>query len=152
MYTEGLLHGAVVPSGTGPLGVDDLDAAPGTHGEWLVMRRCQIRRLMFYVTEAVVADTTAPAVSFTARVTPGSDSGATVLGTLTIPHGTAVGKVVYKDIEPFTLNPGDTLAPKSTVQTVDAGSSTETGQGFYGFELHDMPEEPANSGDMVESA
>ena len=127
--------GLVIPAGSGVIGVDDLDAAPAVHGEYLVVKPCQIKRLMFIVTEAVVADTTAPAVRFSQRVTPGSDTNAVVLGTLTIPHGTAVGKVLYKDIDPVDLVPGDSIKVENTVQTVDAGSSTETGQGYYAFEL-----------------
>jgi hypothetical protein len=152
MYTQEINVGAVVPAGSGVIGVDDLDAAAAVHGEWLVMKSCVIKRLMFFVTEAVVADTTPPQVRFSKRVLQGSDSGAVVLGSLIIPHGTAVGKILYKDIDPVLLSPGDTIKLENTVQTVDAGSSTETGQGYYGFELDLNPEYVGNESDMVESA
>lgn len=152
MYTEELSNGLVVPAGTGVIGVDDLDASPAVHGEYLVMKPCVLKRIMFLVTEAVVADTTAPVVRFSKRVTPASDTNAVVCGSLTIPHGTAVGKVVYKDITPVRFAVGDTIKVENTVQTVDAGSGTETGQGYYGFELELDPEQPENESDMVESA
>lgn len=144
--------GSVIPAGTGVIGVDDLDAAAAVHGEYLVLRKCMIRRLMFIVSEAVLAATTAPVVRFSKRITPGSDTGVVVLGSMTIPSGSAIGKVVYKDIEPVELNPGDAIMVENTQQTVDPGSGTETGQGYYGFELEDCPESPSESGDMVESA
>lgn len=152
MYTQEMNVGAVVPDGSGVIGVEDLDGAAAVHGEWFVLQSCEIKRLMFVVTEAVVADTTNPEVRFSKRITPGSDTGAVVLGSLIIPHGTAVGKVLYKDIDPVLLSPGDTIKLENTVRTVDAGSGTETGQGYYGFALDLSPEYVGNESDMVESA
>lgn len=151
-YEKLMSTGCLVPVGTGVLGVEDLDGAAAVHGEYLVMKRCAIKRIMFNVSEAVVADTTAPVVRFSRRILQGNDTGAVVLGTLTIPHGTAVGKILYKDIEPVVLEPGDTLMLENTQRTVDAGSGTETGQGYFGFEAVEVNEAAENETDMIESA
>lgn len=152
MYTEEISNGLIVPDGSGVIGVDDLDAAAAVHGEYYVFKPMILKRIGFLVTEAVVADTTPPVVRFSKRLAPGSDTNAVVCGSLTIPHGTAVGKVVYKDITPVRFAAGDVLKVENTVRTVDAGSGTETGQGYYMFEMELDPETPENESDMIESA
>jgi hypothetical protein len=149
MYTEGFLGGTVMPVGTGPLAEEDLDAGAAVHGEYVVLRRCRIRRLYFYVTEAVVATSVAPVVTFRQRLAYAVTGSQVSLGTLTIPDTTAVGKVLYKNITPVVLNVGDTLCLDNT--TAGTGGST-AGKGIYGFELEDEPEQPANETDMVASA
>jgi hypothetical protein len=141
-----------IPLGTGVLGVEDLDAAPAVHGEYLCVKPCVIKRLMFNISEAVLAATTAPQVRFSKRVLQGSDTGAVVLGSLTLPSGAAVGEVYYKDIDPVQFQVGDTLKVENTVQTVDPGSGTETGQGYYAFEADESPEEAVENSEMIESA
>jgi len=148
MYTEQLGQ-AMFPSGTGVLGIEAIDAAPGVHGEYLAAKRVHIKRIMFIVTVLVAADATAPVVRFSRRPTPGSDTDVAVIGTLTIPDGTAVGKVLYKEVD-VVLNAGEALKLENTVQGVD-GSSV-AGDGFYMFELDDCPEEAAENSDMVASA
>lgn len=147
MYTEAMGTGAVVPNGTTPLAAEDISAAAAVHGEHIVLKAVQIKRLMFVVTTAVVATTTAPVVAFKKRPTPGSTSGSSVIGTLTIPNGTAVGTVLYKDVSPVKLNAGDAICLEHTVQAVGSAA----GGGLYGFELIDHPEQPANQSDMLAS-
>lgn len=141
-----------IPNGTGVLAADDLDAAAGVHGEFLCVKPATLKRIMFVVTEAVLAATTAPQVRFSRRPTSASDTGAVVIGSLIIPSGTPVGGVVFKDVEPMQFFPGDALKVENTIQTVDPGSGTETGQGLYAFEADESPKAPADCSHMVESA
>lgn len=52
---------------------------------------------------------TAAVVALDRAPTPGSGTGRTELGQITIPIGTAVGKVVYKDLAPVDVDMGDSL-------------------------------------------
>lgn len=150
MYVNESFQGAFIRKSNALDTAEVLSAAGAVYGGYLVTRQCKIKRLMFYVTVLVAADTTAPVVEFNRRPTYNSSSGEILLGNLTIPEGTAAGKVVYKDIEPVILYPGDELSFEHTVQAVD--SSSAAGAGFYAFEIEDCPEQAANQSDMVESA
>ena len=148
MYTEEQSVGSVVPAGTAVLAAEDFSAAAAVHGEHIVLKKVQIKRVMFVVSLAIVS-TGAVQVTFTRRPTPGSLTGAVLLGTLVIPAGTAIGKVLYKDISPAKLFPGDALALEATVASAGGGAA---GMGYYGFDLDLQPEVVANSSDMVASA
>lgn len=126
----------------------DIGAASGDHGELICFRACTVRRVGFVLTsEAASGTTTAPTVIFTKRPTPLSATGESVSATLTVPTGTAVGKVVYKDITPVNFTPGDSLELSWTV-----GVGTPTGIGMWFVEAMDNPEVPANVSDMIASA
>jgi hypothetical protein len=148
MYTKEKSMGSVVPVGTGVLAEETVSASAAVHGEYLVLKRCQIRRLMFSLTEAIVATSTPPVVSFERRPTIGSDTDVEIIGTLTLPNAAAIGATFYKDVEPKTLEVGDTIKLNHTVQAV--GGSV-AGKGYYGFELIDHPDESANNAEMIES-
>lgn len=143
MYTEHFSTGRVVPVGTGVLGVEALTAA-AVHGEYAVLGRCKVRRIMFMVTTAPDAAVT---LEFNRRPTLGSASGEIALGTLVIPSGTAAGTVVFKDIDPETLEVGDALA----LEVANANSAS-AGAGYYGFELYMDPEYSGNEANMLASA
>lgn len=126
----------------------DIGAASADHGELVCVRPCRVTRLQFTLTgEAASGTTTAPTVVFTKRPTPLSSSGESAVGTLTVPSGTAIGKTVYKDIDPVEFAVGDSMELSHTV-----GVGTPTGMGVYSFVCEESPEEPANNTDMVESA
>lgn len=126
----------------------DIGAASADHGEFVCVKPCVLRRIGFVLTsEAASGTTTAPTVIFTKRPTPLSATSEAVAGTLTVPSGTAIGKVVYKDITPVRFAVGDSLELSHTV-----GVGTPTGQGVPFFVVEDSPEEPANNSDMIESA
>ncbi len=150
MYTQESHVGAIVPKSTAVFTADDLAAAPAVYGGFLVAKQCQIKRIGFYVTVVCLAGTTAPQVEFNRRPTFNSAVGEILLGTLTIPTGTAVGTVVYKDIDPVVLFPGDELSLEHTVQAADPGA--ETCSGFYVFEIQDDPEVAGNQSKMLASA
>jgi hypothetical protein len=126
----------------------DIGASSSDHGELLCFRPCKVKRLFFMLTsEAAGGSSVAPTVIFTKRPTPLSATSESVIGTLTIPHGTAVGKVVYKDITPVAFLPGDSLEISWTI-----GTGSPTGIGMYHFEIEDDPETVENCSDMIESA
>jgi hypothetical protein len=123
--------------------------AAAAHGEDLVFSNCKITRIGFVVTVEVACETVAPIVTFKKRITPGSDTGSSTIGTLTIPDGTAVGKVLYKNVTPVELAPGDAI--EMAVSTAGTGAAA-AGSGYYVYEVIDCPEHVANLTDMVASA
>jgi hypothetical protein len=143
-YTQPFMVGSIAPSSAAVLTPEDLSAANAVYGSYVVAKQCKIKRIAFYVTTLINASTN-PAVTFTRRPTFGSTSGAILLGTVTIPTGSAVGTVIYKNIAPVNLYPGDELSLAQTVQASTAG------QGFYMFEIDDDPEVPANQSKMLAS-
>jgi hypothetical protein len=125
----------------------DIGAASGTAGEFICIKPCTVKRLGFMLSgEAASGTTTAPTVVFKKRPTPLSSSGQTTMGTLTIPSGTAIGKVVYKEIE-VDLAVGDSIQVTWTI-----GVGTPTGMGFPFIEAFFDDEAPGNNSDMIVSA
>lgn len=126
----------------------DIGASSADHGEFVCIKNCQVKRLGFVVTGEIVAGTSAaPTVVFTKRPTPLSATSEAVVETLTIPDTTAVGKVLYLDINPVEFAVGDSMEIAHTV-----GTGSPTGMGHAFFLCMDCPEVPANNSDMVLSA
>ena len=135
------------PDAAAPIIVIDIGASSADAGELSCYKPCRVKRLMFCVTDEAVSGTdTAPTVIFTHRPTPNSATNEAVVGTLTIPSGTAVGKVIYKDVD-YQFDVGDVMEISHTV-----GVGTPTGQGIACFECEDSSEVPGNMSDMIESA
>lgn len=143
------MYNYFVPRGTSPIAIEAIDASPAVHGGMMCFRRCKVKRLMFLEETLVVATSTAPVVEFNRRPTVGSSSGEVLLGTLTIPDATAIGTVIYKDIEPVVFNPGEELSFEHVTQA--AGGSI-AGDGYYAVECEDYPEQPGNETKMTASA
>lgn len=129
---------------------NDLSGAAAPYAEMSFDRRVKVKRLMFLVTTAVAADTTAPVVEFNHRITPKDGTGEVALGTLTIPNGTAAGTVIYKDIDPVSIGPGESISYEHTVQAVDGGGAA--GAGYYKVMVDPDPEYAGNDSDMTASA
>lgn len=126
----------------------DIGAASGDHGELVCVKSCRVKRLMFTLTsEAAGGSSVAPQVIFTRRPTPLSASGEVVVDNLVIPHGTAIGKTVYLDINPVEFAVGETMEISWVI-----GTGSPTGIGVYSFECEEASEVPANNADMIESA
>jgi hypothetical protein len=126
----------------------DIGASSADHGELVCVKSCRVKRLMFTLTsEAAGGSTTAPTVIFTKRPTPLSATGEAVVETIVVPHGTAIGKTVYVDLDPYKFNVGDSMEVSWTV-----GVGSPTGQGVYAFECEEVVEVPDNNSDMIESA
>lgn len=121
--------------------------------DWAIVKvhhPVQIKRISFFVTTLVSSSLTAAKVSLFSRPTSGSASGQVTLGVLTIPTGSAVGSVIYKDLESVRVNAGYDLAFGVTLQATDAG--TAAGAGFAGMIVLADPDVPANQSKMVASA
>lgn len=136
------------PDGSAVLDFVDIGEASAAHGEYVCVKPCSVKRLMFAVSdEAVVGSTTAPTVVFKKRPTPNSASGESTVGVLTIPHGTAIGKVLYKEVQ-VDFAVGDSLQISWTVGV----GGTPAGQGLASVEAFYDDENPANMTDMILSA
>lgn len=96
----------------------DIGAASADHGELVCIRPCTVKRFLVAVTGEVAGGTSvAPRVVFTKRPTPLSSSGESVVATVILPDATAVGKVVYKEVEPVQFNVGDSVEISHVIGT-----------------------------------
>jgi|ERR1035437_348792 hypothetical protein len=126
----------------------DIGASSAVHGELICVKPCLVRRLMFTLTgEVAGGSTVAPIVNFKKHPTPLSSSNETVVGALTIPDTTAIGKVVYKDISPIAFKVGDSIEISHVI-----GTTGPTGMGHYSFECEEHPDTAGNNTNMVASA
>lgn len=130
-----------------PTTADDLSATGDAAVIWDILRPMTIVRIGALVSTAVVS-TGGVVIPFDRRILTGSDTGRVDagIGTITIPAGTAAGKVVYKDITPVDVNVGDQIVPEVTT------AATSSGAARYFFEGRDRHETPANQSDMIASA
>jgi hypothetical protein len=126
----------------------DLTAAAVDGDARVFLSKVKVNRIAVCVTTAVVS-TGAVVVAFKKRPTPGSTSGDSTIGSISIPAGTAVGKVYYKDISPAVLNAGDELVFQVTTAAAGGGAA---GAGLPLFEGEFVGEMAANQSDMVASA
>lgn len=139
---------AVAANDTKPLCAIDIGAASADHGEWVCIKPCVVHKLLFAVTLEVAGGTSAaPQVVFTKRPTPGSATGEAVMGTLTIPDATAIGKTVYKNITPVAFDVGQAIEISHVV-----GTGTPTGMGDGDVVASESPEQPGNNSNMIASA
>lgn len=129
---------------------EDASASPAVYGGYLVTKPCTISEFKFMVTDACVADTTAPVVEVNRRPTPGSGTGEVLIAQLTIPNGTAAGKVLSKRFSPVQLHVGDELSLELVTQAVDSG--TAACEGFYDAVLEMDEESDGNESDLVASS
>jgi hypothetical protein len=153
MYANELSHGLkpIIPAATTDAGVMkemDLGEAAADHGELLCVRPCTVHKLLFTVTsEAVVGTTTPPTVIFTKRLTPFSATGEEVIGTLTIPDGTAVGATIELNVQ-VDLEVGDTVELSHT----QGVGGTPAGQGTYDLNLSYKPEDSRENSEVSTTA
>jgi hypothetical protein len=125
----------------------DIGASSADHGEMLCVNDCTVKRLQFtLVGEAAGGSGTAPTVIFTKRPTPLSATAESVMGTLTIPDGTAIGASIYLDVD-VDLAVGDSVEISHTI-----GITGPTGQGFWSMVCADKPDSAANNSELTASA
>lgn len=125
----------------------DIGAASADHGELICVKPCTIKRTGFIcVGEAASGTTTAPTVIFTKRPTPLSATGESVVSTLIVTSGTAIGSGVYEDVD-VDMEVGDSIEISHTI-----GVGTPTGIGFYYMECDDRPEDLRNNTEMTATA
>lgn len=144
MYTEEQLSMSLLKVGAGAS--DNLAVADVASYSYAVMEQCCVRRLYAMISVAVVSGGTDAVIEFKRRPTFGSAVGEVSLGTLTIPDASAVSDVIYKDISPVSLVPGDELVFEVTTA---AGTS---GEALYGVRADLDPEDANNQSNLVESA
>lgn len=149
MYTEEYLAQAIIPQSNAYLTACSLTGT-STYMRYFIADSIKITRLLGFVAVALVADTAVPVVTFYQRVTVGSDSGAVTIGTLTFPDLTAIGKVLYKNVESASLLAGQELCIKVTTAATSGG--TVAGTAFLGFKAMLRPEDPASMSNMIASA
>lgn len=128
----------------------DIGAASSDHGEFVCIYPVWVLQTQFTVTGEVVAGTTtAPTVIFTKRPTPLSATGESVISTLTIPDGTAVGATIFEDISDdiLTLEVGDSIEVSWTV-----GVGSPTGMGHASMICAPDPEYSGNNTGLTATA
>lgn len=146
MYTGSAIDHLIVPNivvgdgNSGPLEEMDLSLASADHGEYIALRRLTVKRLYFIVSGLDIVGT--PTVVFKKRLKPLSAAGESAIGTIALVNGTAVGKVVFKSVNPIELDAGQTIAISWTQGT--------TGQGHARFEVEPHTEAFANQANMIE--
>jgi hypothetical protein len=110
-----------------------------------VLQKFVVRGFALILTAAITGSDAI--VELRKRITPGSDTGAVAVTTITLPlTGTAIGQVYYKRGLNVSLQPGDELIMVVT-DTATAGT-------VYGYaEVDPQPEVPGNLGaEMIASA
>lgn len=107
------------------------------------LRKMRVRRIGITVT--VSPTTTPPVVSFRHRITPRSATGQTVIDTITIPVGAAIGSIYYVDGLDYVIPPGDELQAEVT-------TAAAAGSGILHVESEPIWEVEANNSNMVLSA
>ena len=138
---------ALATTTAGVLREMDIGAASADHGEYICIKPCIVKRVMFSLVGELAGGTSvAPTVIFKKRPTPLSATNESAVGTITIPDATAIGKVVYKEVN-VQFEVGDSMEISHTV-----GTGTPTGMGYASAECMECPEVPANMSDMIESA
>jgi len=102
-------------------------------------------RLLIAVTIAYDTPTAIAQISLDKRVTFGSDSGRVELAVIVLPDGIVGGKVLYKNITPVKMLPGQQLV----VEVKVAGVGTTSSGSFKPFVVcAPAPETPGNCPNM----
>lgn len=149
-YTQRMALGAFPRKSNAFDTAENLAATAAVHGGYLITKPCSISEFQFYVTTTLVAGVTAPQVKITKRPTYNSASSEVVIATMTIPNGTAAGKVVGKRFSPVQLDVGDELNFEHITVANDTG--TAAGAGFYNVTLDVDDENDTVETDYITSA
>ncbi len=149
-YSEEIVDKALVPSSNAFLTACNLAAAAGDYGLLYAGEQVVITRIMAIVTTTMVADVTAPVLTFYARPTFGTTTGQVTIGTLTVPDLTAAGKILYKNIESAKIPQGYTIAVNRSTQASSSG--TAAGACLVMLKSFVAVEDPRNVTLMIASA
>lgn len=139
MYTE-----KVSLKPIGALGPGSLASAAQVERH-VAMTKLKIHRVALKVTTAIVSTGTVVVV-VKKRPTVGSGTGEVVLATLNIPAATAANKVIYKDISPASILPGDEVCFDVTTAAAGGGAA---GAGVGLLEAYAEDELPANNANFA---
>lgn len=148
MYSNQLGIGKLVPALAASV-APAVVTATGVKAEFAsIGERVAIQRVAVVVSTAVVSSG-GVVVTVKNRPTVGSATSEATITTLTIPAGTAAGKVVYKAINEALIAPGGSLAFDVTTAAAGGGAA---GAIVCGFIASEDPEVPANESSMIASA
>jgi recombinational DNA repair protein RecT len=135
MYTELVGHEALK-------GSPDSLASAAVVEQKAVMLGLKVRRFMASVTTVTVGASVVVLKKYSAY---GVSAGAVTLATLNIPGGTAVGTIIYKDLDSVDVLPGQSLVYEVT-------SAATSGAAVIGINAYHAEEHPSNVAAMVASA
>jgi hypothetical protein len=125
----------------------DVGAADGDHGEFLVVRDCTVKRLLFTVTSEIPVGTgTAPTVIFKKRPTPLASTDESLMGTLIITTSLAIGQTIFLDVD-TDLAVGDSVEISWTIGI----TGTVAGIGVFSMVCCDKPDEAGNNDELTAS-
>lgn len=147
-YPQEVFIGTMIDglSGTAFTTAQSLTAAANVAGSAIAHYPMMVQRMMFRVSTAV-NDLTSSIVEMQ-KVTLGSVTSS--ITTITVPNGTAAGKVMIKDCSPVKIGIGDKLQFK--LKTQGALGGTPAGAGFFGFFASIQPENFTNETNAIASA
>lgn len=149
-YTQKMGLGYLIRASNAHDTAENAAAAAAVYGEYYVTKPCAISEFKFILSAACLAGTTAPVVEVNRRPTPGSATGEVLIDQITIPTGTAAGKVMSTRFAPVQLNVGDSLSFEHVTQAADPG--TAACAGFYDVVLESDHEVDGNQSDLIVSA
>lgn len=115
-------------------------ASTATTGNYSPCGREVIRKAKVLVTTATVG--TSGIVTIKKRVTPGSDTGGTTIGTITVPVASAGAVYMLKDLN-VIINPSD------QVYAVVSTAMGTSGNGDISIEMEQCPDVPGNDPDVT---
>ena len=145
-YPQEITAGVLVRNSNAFDTAEVLTAAAAVYGSYTLHGSISVQRFSFHVSTAI-SDLTSSVVELQ-KVTQADVTSS--IGEMTIPNGTAAGKVVYKDVTPVVIAAGEKLQMKHKTQGGLGG--TPAGAGFYGFVASLEPEVPGNMSNMIASA
>lgn len=148
MYQHQSGFGKLVPALAASVAPGSLASAAVIAEYACVGERMAIQRVAVAISTSVVS-TGGVVVTVRNRPTLASASGQSTITTLTIPAGTAAGKVVYKDINEALIAPGGSLVFEVTTAAAGGGAA---GAGVCGFVAAEDPEYKLNEAAMIASA
>lgn len=148
MYTNQSGLGKLVPALAASVAPGSLTSTAVISEHACIGERMAIQRVAVAVSTAVVSS---GAVVVTVRNRPvvGSATGQSTITTLSIPAGTAAGKVLYKDINESLIQPGGSLVFEVTTAAAGGGAA---GAGLCGYIASEDPEYKLNESSMIASA
>ena len=139
-----VLHGGEANSGYPTDIALEAAAADITGGLWDVHTPMIIKRVGILVRVAFAYDTQTAegVVTFFRRITYGSNTGRVTLGTVRLIDATALGRILYRDINDTFANVGDQIV--AAITTAATGGGAIAGDFLPLFYYENVPETVAN--------
>lgn len=145
-YPQEVLVGCLVRQSNAFDTAQSITAAAAVYGSYIAHYPVYVQRYSFQIS-SVVTDLTSSVVEMQ-KVTVGNVTSS--LTTITIPTGTAAGKVLVKDFSPVKIGIGDKL--QFRLKTQGGLGGTPAGAGFHGFLAAVQPENYSNETNATASA